>query len=656
MKKGIGLSLLTISVLFGGNQIEKLSAQQLQKYYQVDAIKTQKGVLLDRILINGPQKAPLPVAKGFSMGQLQTSSTSDSSSDDGSIEAASESASVTLLNAPGFSWSFGCSATTGAMIAGYYDRTGYPYVYAGPTNEGKMPMDNSSWPDWTDSNGDNRHQTPLSATHDGLDGRVGRGHVDDYWIAYDNADDDPFITNGWDEHTYGDCTADYMKTNQTTNYGNSDGATTFYYYSDSGDPLTAEAMEANGIESQDGAYGLKLFFESRGYTVTTLYNQKIDAVEDGGFTFDQYKAEIDAGHPVFIHLTGHTVAGIGYDDENSTIYLHDTWDYDVHSMNWGGSYSGMDHQSVSVIHLASNIVPNDFNKDGIPDILFRNKDTGKNLIFFLYETGVRASYAYTTSLSDSWEGVGIGDFNGDGISDILFRNQDSGENLIYFQNADGTRNDYAYTTKISSSWNVKGIGDFNGDSISDILFRNQSTGENLIYFQSADGTRASYAYTTKISDSWDVGGVADMNNDGIADILFRNQDSGENLIYFQSADGTRASYAYTTKISSSWDIAGMGDFNKDGITDILFRNQSTGENLIFFQNEDGTRASYAYTSKVGSDWKVAGVADYNGDKIADIFFRNESDGRNLIFFQNADGTRASYKYSTKISTGWSVIQ
>jgi len=30
-------------------------------------------------------------------------------------------AAVTLLNVPAFTWSFGCSATSAAMVAGYYD-------------------------------------------------------------------------------------------------------------------------------------------------------------------------------------------------------------------------------------------------------------------------------------------------------------------------------------------------------------------------------------------------------------------------------------------------------------------------------------------------------------------------------------------------------
>ena len=48
-----------------------------------------------------------------------------------------------LSDVPTFDWSYGCSATSAAMLAGYYDRTGYPDMYVGPTNGGVMPLDNS---------------------------------------------------------------------------------------------------------------------------------------------------------------------------------------------------------------------------------------------------------------------------------------------------------------------------------------------------------------------------------------------------------------------------------------------------------------------------------------------------------------------------------
>jgi sugar lactone lactonase YvrE len=61
--------------------------------------------------------------------------------------------------------------------------------------------------------------------------------------------------------------------------------------------------------------------------------------------------EINAGRPVMIQVSGHSMVGVGYDDDTQTMYLHDTWDYQVHSMTWGGEYAGMQHVAMSVFEL-----------------------------------------------------------------------------------------------------------------------------------------------------------------------------------------------------------------------------------------------------------------------------------------------------------------
>lgn len=246
----------------------------------------------------------------------------------------------TLSNVPALDWCYGCSATSAAMMFGYYDNAGYPNMYSGPTNGGVFPQTNAVW---------GSGECPLSATHSGLDGRATRGHVDDYWIAYNNSDPDPWISNSWVQHIYGDCTADYMGTNQSS-VGNTDGSTTFYYMPDH-TPLSD--YTASEPDKRDGCHGLRTFAQSRGYAVSANYSQYIAGYQGNskGFTFANYKSEIDAGRPVLIQVWGHTMIGLGYDDATQTVYIHDTWDYQTHTMIWGGSYSNMQHYGVTVLHL-----------------------------------------------------------------------------------------------------------------------------------------------------------------------------------------------------------------------------------------------------------------------------------------------------------------
>ena len=254
-----------------------------------------------------------------------------------------------LSDVPAFYWSYGCSATSAAMLFGYYDNHGFSNMYTGPTNNGICPMDNSIW-------GQTKYpsitcgECPLSATHQGIDGRTTRGNVDDYWIDYNNAGPDPYIVNSWIEHIQGECTGDFMGTNQSK-YGNSDSSTTFYFDSD-GDPL----YDYIGHEprKRDGCYGLRLFAESRDYVVDSNFSQYIKGYASDpnkGFTFEDFKSEINAGRPVLIQVIGHTMLGYGYNTTGQIIYIHDTWDQADHQMTWGGQYSGLQQYAVTVIHL-----------------------------------------------------------------------------------------------------------------------------------------------------------------------------------------------------------------------------------------------------------------------------------------------------------------
>jgi len=346
----LALASMLLPVNLAGDQ--EGTVIESTEYYTVELVVVNS-VPLHKVTINGPPTPPPGFVRETAM-----------------LPRPDPAAAIgTLSDVPTFNWSFGCSATSAAMIAGYYDRTAFPNMYAGPTNGGVMPLTNSSWSDWVDGCAATRHRCPLSATQNGLDGRATSGHVDDYWICYGDAGPDPFIGN-WTEHTYGDCTGDYMKTNQST-YGNVDGETTFWFYT-SGAPITAADLEAlgSGYYDYDGGYGHKLFYESRGYTVTNMYNQYIQGYGSNpalGFTYAQYKAEIDAGRPVMIHVLGHTMVGVGYDDSTNLMYVHDTWDYSVHTMTWGGSYSGMLHTGVTIVQLAEPEVDMRGLGNSIPD-------------------------------------------------------------------------------------------------------------------------------------------------------------------------------------------------------------------------------------------------------------------------------------------------
>ena len=252
----------------------------------------------------------------------------------------------------------------------------------------------------------------------------------------------------------------------------------------------------------------------------------------------------------------------------------------------------------------SELVRDDFNGDGKPDILWRHATLGANAVWFMDGT-TYSGYAYLPTVTDpSWKIVGTGDFNGDGKVDILWRHATLGANAVWFM--DGTTySGSAYLPTVTDpNWKIVGTGDFNGDGKVDILLHHATLGANAVWFM--DGTTYSgSAYLPTLSDpDWKIVGTGNFDGDGKVDILLRHATLGTNAVWFMNGT-TFVGSAYLPKLSDpDWRIVGTGDFNGDGQTDILWRHSTLGYNAVWFMNGTTFAGSVYLNSVPDTDWKI----------------------------------------------------
>lgn len=211
---------------------------------------------------------------------------------------------VYLTEVPDYEWHLGCFGTACGNLIGFWDRHGLPNFYTGPTAGGVAPLN---------SYGANYDIRSLWASEEGMDGRPWNkpGHREDYWIEYENAAPDPYVTAQRPEHEP-DCIGDFIGLNQNRwrnmngecdgnidgfcfNYWDKTGARRFNFIPD----------ESAGIPARDLQSGLRAFASFRGYEAD-VFSQLIDFNPETppgtGFTFEDLQAEIRAGYPVLIWL------------------------------------------------------------------------------------------------------------------------------------------------------------------------------------------------------------------------------------------------------------------------------------------------------------------------------------------------------------------
>jgi hypothetical protein len=222
-------------------------------------------------------------------------------------------------------------------------------------------------------------------------------------------------------------------------------------------------------------------------------------------------------------------------------------------------------------------------------------------------------------------GVVIDDFDNDGLPDIVASSMDACDPLhFYHNNGDGTFADRSAAAGLADQ--LGGLNlvqvDFNNDGCMDImvlrggwefpmrksLLRNNCNGT---FTDVTDQSGLGKTVTSSNSAVW-----ADIDNDGYLDLFIANENSPSQL-FRNRGDGTFEDISHAAGIDRTTFSKGVtaADYDNDGYVD-FYESNLNGPNYLYHNNRDGTFTDIA---------KEAGV-QAPGTGFATWFFDYDNDG------------------------------
>ncbi len=235
-------------------------------------------------------------------------------------------------------------------------------------------------------------------------------------------------------------------------------------------------------------------------------------------------------------------------------------------------------------------------------LIAREQSTGK--LWHYPATGLGA-FGARVQIGTGWGGmdrvIGAEDFDGDGRPDLLAREKSSGKLLLYSGTSTGG---LANGRQVGQGWQgmaaIVGPGDLTGDGKADVVAMDLS-GRLLLYPGNGQGGfLASSPVGANLPTADLLLAAGDFDGDGRRDLIAREKGTG--VLRLLSGNGVGGVLSNKV-IGNGWTImdavVGVGDFDGDGAPDLLARERATGAIWLYPGNCNG---GFLIRKQVGQGW------------------------------------------------------
>jgi hypothetical protein len=160
----------------------------------------------------------------------------------------------------------------------------------------------------------------------------------------------------------------------------------------------------------------------------------------------------------------------------------------------------------------------DWNKDGKPDLVVRNLDTGANQVWRMNGTSVVSKTNLETVGTGgcNWNIGATADFDFDGDQDLVWHGPQCNGTSLWRMNGFVHAGDVALPS-VDPNWTLIGSGDFNADGRPDLVWSSLSTVDVDIWIM--NGPTYVRSITVDIPTGYQAVAVADVDRNGTSDFI-----------------------------------------------------------------------------------------------------------------------------------------
>lgn len=312
------------------------------------------------------------------------------------------------------------------------------------------------------------------------------------------------------------------------------------------------------------------------------------------------------------------------------------------------------------------VAVNDLNKDGKPDILASNIDSGSLSVHLGDgQGGFQEAERSPFPAGNNPEDLAVGDFNGDGRLDVAVANHATdyvtvllGDGKGGFAAAPGS------PVNVPSRPHPHGVtaGDFNGDGRLDLALESRDESVVLVLYGNGEGEFLGGAKRFAVGrwPYWKLR-AGDLNHDGRADIVTTNvEGSSVSVLLADGVGGFQAAKNIPTA-KAPFAVA-IGDVNGDGRADLAVAHRRGGPEtdldgltILLGDGTGGFSAIPESPLKAGESPTAVAVGDYDGDGFGDLVVANMGSHDVTVFLGGRSGLREAEASPIPVGEGPSAV-